>query len=127
MAVYIFTVRPFEKREDNIINAFNELVLVFIFASTAVINKCDLSESAVSVWGWIFILLLASSLLLTWIIILPNTFKELKKSITNFFKKKEKSKNPDKGEIKSKEMEIEFTAYKSNNVEPLNAERFKTS
>eukprot|EP00826_Nyctotherus_ovalis_P062147 TRINITY_DN8939_c0_g1_i2.p2 TRINITY_DN8939_c0_g1~~TRINITY_DN8939_c0_g1_i2.p2 ORF type:complete len:120 (+),score=14.73 TRINITY_DN8939_c0_g1_i2:96-455(+) len=81
-------VRPFKKKYDNFINIFNEAAIVFTFISVIAMNNYTFSVPVIKVWGWILIAPVIFSLIVTWIIVLPGTFKELKESIKKLFSKK---------------------------------------
>eukprot|EP00826_Nyctotherus_ovalis_P062146 TRINITY_DN8939_c0_g1_i1.p2 TRINITY_DN8939_c0_g1~~TRINITY_DN8939_c0_g1_i1.p2 ORF type:complete len:124 (+),score=14.76 TRINITY_DN8939_c0_g1_i1:258-629(+) len=88
MLVYMAVVRPFKKKYDNFINIFNEAAIVFTFISVIAMNNYTFSVPVIKVWGWILIAPVIFSLIVTWIIVLPGTFKELKESIKKLFSKK---------------------------------------
>ncbi len=75
MLIYLVTVNPFEENMSNLINIYNEGVLVLTFISVLIMNVADFSEFVVRVWGWILIVLILLSLLTTWLITIPPTVK----------------------------------------------------
>eukprot|EP00826_Nyctotherus_ovalis_P022861 TRINITY_DN1764_c0_g1_i5.p1 TRINITY_DN1764_c0_g1~~TRINITY_DN1764_c0_g1_i5.p1 ORF type:complete len:153 (-),score=30.82 TRINITY_DN1764_c0_g1_i5:49-507(-) len=92
MLLYVNVTRPFKKREDNFINIFNEFIIVFSFASVLVMKNSDMSEKAVSTWGWVLTALVVFSLVATWVVALPGILRELKKSVVRLLRPKKKIK-----------------------------------
>ena len=83
-------VRPFSSQGDNVIGILNELIIVCTFISVYVMNKCSFSELTMKVWGWVLIIPIIISLLLTWVISLPDAIKEFKESLIGLCKKEKK-------------------------------------
>ena len=80
-------IKPFEKSKDNPINSFNEMTITMTFAFVLIISNIELSEDSVNIMGWILTLPLVLSLIFTWIAIVPEVVKGLKKSLTKLFNK----------------------------------------
>ncbi len=75
MVLYLVLVWPFKSRIDNITNIFNEAVLLLVFASLMGVQYIEMSDNAMSKLGWFLIVLVGFSLLLTWILLVPNLIK----------------------------------------------------
>jgi len=58
------------------------------FVLILIMNYIELPELLVNIMGWILLIPLIISLISTWIIILPNILKGLKKSLKKLFEKK---------------------------------------
>jgi len=81
MMLYLVIVRPFESNYDNLINIYNEFILLFGFCSAFIMNTMNISEFGVQIWGYFLTVLLLSSLLTTWILIMPTTVKQAIESV----------------------------------------------
>jgi len=85
MIFYLITVRPFVKVSDNFLNIYNEFVLLFCFISAYTMNSTFLEEKGISAWGWVMVVLVLSSLLATWILIMPSALKAFINSVYECF------------------------------------------
>jgi len=63
---YIIYARPFEELVTNAINIYNETVISFTFISILIMNSCEFTENATKIWGWIIIIEILISLIITW-------------------------------------------------------------
>ena len=96
MVVFLIN-KPFEESFDNRINIFNEIILLFGFISTLIINNCSFEEVHNELCGWITIVLILISLIATWVHEIPSVVKELANNCCKSKKNKKK-----KSGIKSK-------------------------
>ena len=83
---------------------YNEFIITFSFFSVLIINNYELSNSMISIWGWILTIPVIGSLFITLYFTLPKMLEELKETITNCFTKKSANE-----ENKSKKQKIELT------------------
>ena len=77
---------------DNIINVFNEVIIMGSFTSVLFMNLIDTSESFEKILGWILIILIGIFLAITWGITLPDLFIDLWKSVRKACKCKKANK-----------------------------------
>jgi len=124
MLLYIIRLKPFGKTEDNFINVYNELIIVFSFFSVLIMNNYGLPDLMMNIWGWILFILVISSLFITWYFTLPEMLRELKKTVTNCFTNKSanvenKNKRTKTGQTKdaNKTKKSEWTAMKYDKSE----------
>ena len=73
---------------DNIMNIFNEVIIMGCFSSSLFLNLADASENFGKILGWVLIILIGLSLIITWLITLPDLLIESWKSINQICKSK---------------------------------------
>ena len=75
MLIYLIYFKPFDTFKDNLINIYNECVLVITFLMLAIIQFITQTSKSEMIIGWSLVGLILLSLLLTWILILPPIVK----------------------------------------------------
>jgi len=75
MLYYLIKVRPFENISDNVVNIFNELILIVCYVSAFIMNTFSIDEKTFQMWGYILVGFVLSSLLITWVLIMPSALK----------------------------------------------------
>jgi len=85
MIFYLIYCMPFKQNITNYINIYNELTLFIAYFGILINNIVELKDYAKLVCGWIIITLILVSLAVTWITMLPSTFKELLNNVRETF------------------------------------------
>jgi len=67
---------PFKGPGSNVLNIFNEGILLAVYLSALFINVWPVENSIINLIGWVLIGLILISLIWTWITTLPNMLKE---------------------------------------------------
>eukprot|EP00826_Nyctotherus_ovalis_P005375 TRINITY_DN11210_c0_g1_i5.p1 TRINITY_DN11210_c0_g1~~TRINITY_DN11210_c0_g1_i5.p1 ORF type:complete len:149 (-),score=14.28 TRINITY_DN11210_c0_g1_i5:169-615(-) len=66
---------------DNILNIYCEVVTLFTFVSTLIINLLSFAEKAMEIYGWFLVAIVLSALVFCWTLIVPTMVKTLYKEI----------------------------------------------
>lgn len=85
MLFYLIFVMPFEKTFDNVINILNEAILTFCFISALIMNTFEISDSMIKAWGWLMVGLILTSLLITWVLIMPSVVRQAFNTLVECF------------------------------------------
>jgi hypothetical protein len=80
-------VRPFDCLKNNVLNIYNEGVLLLTFCLLIGVNIGDASDTFQSYVGWLLIVLILFSLLATWGMLLPAAAKDAWDQIKKCFSK----------------------------------------
>eukprot|EP00826_Nyctotherus_ovalis_P043428 TRINITY_DN4573_c0_g1_i2.p1 TRINITY_DN4573_c0_g1~~TRINITY_DN4573_c0_g1_i2.p1 ORF type:complete len:132 (+),score=28.25 TRINITY_DN4573_c0_g1_i2:365-760(+) len=91
MLVYLLLAKPYEDMINNVVNVYNELVIMACFLSVLMMNVVNFNELTTSLWGWGLIALILVSLLSIWAITVPGMVS----AACKFFKLQEKDKSTD--------------------------------
>ena len=97
--MYVLLCRPFKDPYDNLLNAFNELVLLIIYTLTLLVNMLPILTQYAGIFGWVMIVLVLASLAATWILMIPGAIKEFINTVREFCRgeSSENSGNESKG------------------------------
>jgi len=95
MLFYLIYVQPWASKKDNVLNIINEFILLIAFFSSLLMTLHEFSEGVIMGWGWVLIALAILSLLITWVILVPEVFKATCGWVNAFLKKKEAENNED--------------------------------
>jgi len=79
MLCYFIIIRPYEDILQNVLNAYNEIVLLSIFAGIITFNTSEFDEESVKMTGWALIGMILLSLVCTWTLTIPGMIKEFYK------------------------------------------------
>eukprot|EP00826_Nyctotherus_ovalis_P062851 TRINITY_DN9163_c0_g1_i1.p1 TRINITY_DN9163_c0_g1~~TRINITY_DN9163_c0_g1_i1.p1 ORF type:complete len:125 (-),score=27.06 TRINITY_DN9163_c0_g1_i1:191-565(-) len=109
MLVYLILAKPFKDVTNNVVNTYNELVIVACFLSVLAMNVTDFSESAASIWGWVLIGLILISLFSIWVIVIPDVVS----AVYDYLKSCKKGKA---GEVSKEEMVSVPTKFMNSSV-----------
>ena len=93
MFSYLLYYQPFDTRKDNLINLYNEGVLVITFLTLFIIQFFNINPRTDMIIGWGLVGLILLSLLLTWILILPPLVKMAFSKCRSIFYKKTATKS----------------------------------
>ena len=89
MLFYLICVQPWASKKDNVLNIINELILLIAFFSSLIMTLHEFSEAVIMGWGWVLIVFVTLSLLITWAVIVPDIYQAICGYFKLFFKKKE--------------------------------------
>ena len=70
----MYYYKPFANNQLNILNMYNEFILLAVFGTALILSFNTLSPSTVTNIGWFLIALILSSLALTWVSMVPFMF-----------------------------------------------------
>eukprot|EP00826_Nyctotherus_ovalis_P051755 TRINITY_DN6483_c0_g2_i2.p1 TRINITY_DN6483_c0_g2~~TRINITY_DN6483_c0_g2_i2.p1 ORF type:complete len:121 (-),score=23.94 TRINITY_DN6483_c0_g2_i2:33-395(-) len=98
MLAYLLLVKPFKSDTNNVMNVYNELVIMVCFLSVLAMNLLNLAESARNIWGWILIGLVLISLLSIWATTIPDMIS----TAWNYFKSRKKDNENEKNKVPKK-------------------------
>jgi hypothetical protein len=98
-------VQPFDDWLNNMINVYNELVIIITFISVLMMNTMNLPEQITNLWGWILVILILLPLLSVWIITIPGIISMLCKC----FKALKSPKKAPKNNIKASSCALAIT------------------
>lgn len=87
MFVYLIVVRPFNSLVNNVVNLYNEFILLFTFGSVLAFNIFSFDSNQLSICGWVILVFILLSLVLTWVLLIISVFNGILKG-----PKKEKAK-----------------------------------
>eukprot|EP00826_Nyctotherus_ovalis_P023161 TRINITY_DN17820_c0_g1_i1.p1 TRINITY_DN17820_c0_g1~~TRINITY_DN17820_c0_g1_i1.p1 ORF type:complete len:152 (-),score=17.99 TRINITY_DN17820_c0_g1_i1:255-710(-) len=71
MLLYLILVKPFDDFMSNIVNTYNELVILLTFGTVLLFNMIDVSTNTLEICGWTILVLMLISLILAWGQLLP--------------------------------------------------------
>jgi len=91
MLAYIWAGMPFKGPGSNVINIYNEALLIVIFISIIFINEFPTSNETMNNVGWFLIALILISLFATWYMVIPNLIRETYENFKQCFRKSEDS------------------------------------
>ena len=77
MLGYLIYYMPFDDLVINLLNIYNEVILLIGFITSLVMTLEDFSDTTNKTWGWIIIGMIILSLVLTWMIIFPKVIMEV--------------------------------------------------
>jgi len=82
--LYLSIVRPFDKLLDNILNIYNEAVVLISYSTVGILNSGHFKSSTVMNIGWFMVGLVLLSLAASWVVMLPGATKELYNTIKEY-------------------------------------------
>lgn len=82
MLAYLLLAKPFDGIINNVINIYNEILVLVCFLSVLTMNVISFSDTVTSIWGWILIGLILLSLCSIWIVTIPTMYAQA----MNFFR-----------------------------------------
>ena len=71
MLYYLVAKKPINSSFNNMVSIFNEIITIISFVSIFIMNLIELPDIAVTTIGWVTIAAILTSLIITWISILP--------------------------------------------------------
>eukprot|EP01022_Parablepharisma_sp_SALTPOND_P016486 TRINITY_DN2423_c0_g1_i1.p5 TRINITY_DN2423_c0_g1~~TRINITY_DN2423_c0_g1_i1.p5 ORF type:complete len:227 (-),score=5.23 TRINITY_DN2423_c0_g1_i1:179-859(-) len=89
MLLYMLVYFPFEGFKNNMLNIYNECVIIAIYIAVFFINVFPTSEYTIEATGWVLIVAVLVSLLATWILLLPAACREVLNVLRSCFAKRE--------------------------------------
>jgi len=77
--------KPYKELWDNRINIFNEALISLIFSFEVIINTWNVKDEIIEGFGWLFIILIIVSLVITWILTFPSVILEMLDKVKELF------------------------------------------
>lgn len=72
---------------DNMLNIYCEVVTLFTFVSTLIMNLFPLAEKIMDIYGWFLTAIVLSALVFCWVLIVPDMVKAFYKGIVKTIRK----------------------------------------
>jgi len=120
MIFYLAYCMPFKQKVTNYLNIYNEITLLSCYFGILIIHFAEFSTNSSMICGWILISFVLISLLLSWIIMLPKTLKELLQSIKELIYGLNQQ-TQEQTQIQNSPNNIDFDKN-TNKIEPQNSE-----
>lgn len=121
MLLYLCIARPFDKTLSNVLNIYNEVIVVFCYSAIAIINIGQFTTRTIMNVGWMLISVILLSLGASWFIMLPGATKELIKSFKEYiFSEAQQENITDSQAVKINDMKL--TVQKTLKNETIDAE-----
>jgi len=84
MLLYLSIVRPFDKLVNNVLNIYNEAVVLICYSTVGILNSGRFKSRTVMNTGWFLVGLVLLSLAASWVVMLPGATKELYNTIKEY-------------------------------------------
>ena len=104
MIVYMALIRPFTTITDNILNIYNESVLFISYLTSLILTIFDTPEKYLYIIGWILIVFVGTSLLITWTLLGPGMMREIFKLLKSFCYKNHGTNKVQEGAVSETEI-----------------------
>ena len=104
--IYIIKIKPYKDLYENILNIYNESVLIISYTTAITITLYETPSEILIIIGWVLIVLVGVSLIITWSMLGPGIAKEIYKYIKTKCKREEATSKAQEGENEQAKQEI---------------------